>query len=92
MEHIKRIKNLLLVCLLLSTVSCRTDLVYGTRGNRIQRNYYSDYQNNNLHLFKSKKHKKLLNGKHGRLYYEFMRPFKNRGRSTRQRMPRYHNQ
>jgi len=91
MVHIKRIKNLLIVCLLLSIVSCRTDLVYGTRGNKIQRNYYSDYQNINLHLFESKKYQKLLNGKDGRLYYEFMRPFKNKGRLTRQRMPRYTN-
>ena len=92
MEHIKRIKNLLLLFLLctsLSIASCRTDLVYGTRDNRVQRNYYSDYQTKNLRKFSTQKHQKLVKGKRSILYHEFMRPYKHNGRITRQRMHRY---
>jgi len=94
MEPLKRIKNLLgmvLVCTLVLLYSaCRTDLIYGTRGNRVQSNHYSKYQNKNLLIFDVQKHQKLIKGKHGRLYHEFMRPYKNNGRPTRQYLPRYH--
>lgn len=95
MEPLKRIKNLLgmvLVCtLVLLYSSCYTDLTYGTRGHgRIDTNNYSNYQNKNLLKFDVKKHQKLIKGKHGRLYHEFMRPYKNNGKPTRQYLPRYH--
>jgi len=95
MEQLKKIKNLLgmtLVCtLILLYSSCRTDLIYGTRGNRVEGKYYSKYQKSNLQLFNTQKYQKLKNGKHGRLYHEFMRPYKNNGKITRQRLPKYNN-
>lgn len=95
MEQLQKIKNLLgmaLVCtLVLLYSSCYTDLTYGTRGHgRISTNNYSVYQNQNLRKFSVHKHQKLVNGKHGRLYHEFMRPYKNNGKITRQRLPKYH--
>ena len=92
MEQLQKIKNLLLlflVCTSLSIVSCRTDLVYGTRGNKVQRNYYSDYQIKNLQKFSIQKHQKLVKGRRSILYHDFMRPYKHNGRTTRQRMHRY---
>ena len=94
MEQLQKIKNLLgmaLVCaLVLLYSSCYTDLTYGTRGHgRIDTNTYSAYQNKNLRKFSVQKHQKLKNGKHGRLYHEFMRPYKHNGKITRQRLPRY---
>ena len=95
MEPLKKINNLLmmvLVCTLFLLYSCRTDLVYGTRGNRVETNHYSDYQNRNLLMFDVPRYKNLKNGKHGRLYHELMRPFKNNGRPTRQYLPLYRNE
>jgi len=94
MELLQKIKNLLgiaLVCtLVLLYTSCRTDLVYGTRGNgRISTTNYTSYQNKNLKKFGTQKHQKLKNSKHGRFYREFMRPYKHNGKTTRQRTPRY---
>ena len=92
MEQLQKIKNLLLlflVCTSLSIVSCRTDLVYGTRGNKVQRNYYSDYLIKNLQKFSTQKHQKLVKGRRSILYHDFMRPYKHNGRTTRQRMHRY---
>ena len=86
MEQLQKIKNLLLlflVCTSLSIVSCRTDLVYGTRGNKVQRNYYSDYQIKNLQKFSIQKHQKLVKGRRSILYHDFMRPYKHNGRTTR---------
>ena len=94
MELLQKIKNLLGMALVCSIVllysSCYTDLTYGTRGHgRIDTNTYSAYQNKNLRTFSVPKHQKLKNGKHGRLYHEFMRPYKHNGKITRQRLPRY---
>ncbi len=96
MEQLQKIKNLLgmaLICtLVLVYSSCRTDLVYSARGNaRVDITKYSVYQKKNLRNFNSKKYQKLKNGKHGRLYHIFMRPYKNGGRETKQRLPRYRN-
>ena len=97
MEQLQKIKNLLgmaLVCtLVLLYSSCYTDITYGTRGQgRINMNNYSVYQNKNLQKFSTQKHQKLIKGKRGRLYREFMRPYKHNGKITRQRLPRYFNE
>ena len=94
MEHIKRIKNLLWICLICTLIiiysSCKTDLVYGTRGNaRVDITKYSVYQNRNLQKFSTQKHQKLVKGRRSILYHDFMRPYKHNGRTTRQRMHRY---
>jgi hypothetical protein len=94
MEPLKRIKNLLGMALVCSIVllysSCYTDITYGTRGHgRIETNTYSTYQNKNLRKFSVQKHQKLKNGRHGRLYHEFMRPYKHNGKTTRQYLPKY---
>lgn len=96
MEQLQKIKNLLriiLVCtLVLLYSSCYTDLTYGTREHgRINATKYSNYQTRNLRNFSTQKHRKLVKGKHGRLYHEFMRPYKNNGKITRQRLLKYHN-
>jgi hypothetical protein len=94
MEQLQKIKNLLGMALVCSIVllysSCYTDLTYGTRGHgRINTDTYSPYHNKNLRTFSVPKHQKLKNGKHGRLYHEFMRPYKHNGKTTRQYLPKY---
>lgn len=97
MEQLQKIKNLLriaLVCILvLTNSSCRTDLVYGIRGNaKVDITKYSAYQDKNLQKFNIQKHQKIKKSKHNKLYREFMRPYKNNGRTTKQRLLRYQDQ
>jgi len=100
MEQLQKIKNLLrivLVCaLVLVYSSCGTGahltLIYDTTGNRFHTDPHTKYQNKNLRKFKSQKHQKLKNGRHGRLYYQYMRPYKNNGRITKKSILRYHSE